>query len=58
MEASLMIKELESKHTAQQTRKHEKNIFIIKSRDHAKKPTKKKNISQFSKRIGQGANER
>lgn len=57
MEASLIIKKLESKHTAQQTRKHKKNIFIIKSRDHAKKP-KKKNISQFSKRIGQGANER
>lgn len=56
MEASLMIKELESKRTAQQTRKHKKNIFIIKSRDHAKK--KKKNISQFSKRIGQGENER
>lgn len=55
MEASLMIKELESKRTAQQTRKHKKNIFIIKSRDHGKK---KQNISQFSKRIGQGANER
>lgn len=56
MEASLIIKKLESKHTAQQTRKHKKNIFSIKSRDHAK--TTKKNISQFSKRIGQGANER
>lgn len=55
MEASLMIKELESKRTAQQTRKHKKNIFIIKSRDHAKR---KKDTSQFSKGIGQGANER
>lgn len=42
MEASLIIKKLESKHTAQQTRKHKKNIFIIKSRDHAKTTKKKK----------------